>query len=62
MKHYEQSKLEKKEFIQLIHPQHSSSWKEVKQDRSLEAGVDAEAVKECYLLACFSWLIQPAFL
>jgi hypothetical protein len=27
-----------------------------------EAGADAEAMGECYLLACFLWLAQLAFL
>ena len=27
-----------------------------------EAGTDAEAMKECSLLACFPWLAQPALL
>ena len=27
-----------------------------------EAGADAEAMEECYLLACFPWLAQPALL
>jgi hypothetical protein len=27
-----------------------------------EAGADAEAMEECYLLACFPWLAQLAFL
>ena len=27
-----------------------------------EAGADAEAMEGCYLLACFPWLAQPAFL
>ena len=27
-----------------------------------EAGADAEAMKECYLLACFPWLAQLALL
>ena len=26
------------------------------------AGADAEALDECYLLACFPWLAQPALL
>jgi hypothetical protein len=29
---------------------------------SQEAGVDAEAMEGCSLLACFPWLAQPAFL
>jgi uncharacterized protein YgbK (DUF1537 family) len=30
--------------------------------KSQEAGADAEAMKECCLLACSLWLAQPAFL
>jgi hypothetical protein len=30
--------------------------------RNLEAGADAEAMEWCYLLACFPWLAQSAFL
>ena len=29
---------------------------------SQEAGVDAEAMEGCFLLACFPWLAQPALL
>jgi hypothetical protein len=32
------------------------------QNRNLEAGVDAEAMEGCCLLACSSWLAKPAFL
>jgi hypothetical protein len=32
------------------------------QGRNLEAGADAEAMEGCYLLACFPWLAQLAFL
>jgi hypothetical protein len=35
---------------------------ELKQCRILEAGADAEAMEGCCLLACSSWLTQPAFL
>jgi hypothetical protein len=35
---------------------------ELKQGRNLETGADAEAMEECFLLACLSWLAQPAFL
>jgi hypothetical protein len=35
---------------------------ELTQGKNLEVGVDAEAVEECCLLTCFSWLAQPAFL
>jgi hypothetical protein len=27
-----------------------------------EAGADAEVMEGCFLLACFPWLAQPAFL
>jgi hypothetical protein len=27
-------------------------------DRSLEVGPDTEAMEECFLLVCFSWLAQ----
>jgi hypothetical protein len=30
---------------------------ELKQNRNLEAGADAEAMEECCLLACFTWLV-----
>jgi len=32
------------------------------QGKNLEAGTDAETREECCLLACSSWLAQPAFL
>jgi hypothetical protein len=32
------------------------------QGRNLEAEADAEAMKGCYLLDCFPWLAQLAFL
>ena len=32
------------------------------QGKNLEAGADAEDMEECYLLAGFSCLAQPAFL
>lgn len=35
---------------------------ELKQDRDLKAGADAEATEECCLLACSSWFVQPASL
>jgi hypothetical protein len=45
-------------------PSNKPSLKEVSaeltQGRNLEAG--AEAIEECCLLVCFSWLAQPAFL
>jgi len=41
-----------------------SSPKEVKTgtQAAQEAGADAEAMKGCFLLACFPWLAQLAFL
>jgi hypothetical protein len=36
--------------------------KELTQGRNLEAGADAEAMEVCYLLDCFPWLAQLAFL
>ena len=35
---------------------------ELKSDKNLEVGDDAEAMKECCLLAWSPWLVQPAFL
>jgi len=35
---------------------------ELKQGRILEAGAGAEGLEEGSLLACFPWLVQPAFL
>lgn len=29
---------------------------------SLEAGIEAETMEECYLWACSPWLVQPAYL
>jgi hypothetical protein len=45
-------------------PNRCSSPKEVRTGTQAgqEAGVDAEAMEGCYLLACFSWLDQLAFL
>jgi hypothetical protein len=42
-----------------VHHQRRSG-QELKQVK--EAGADAEAMEGCYLLACFSWLAQLAFL
>jgi hypothetical protein len=61
------SKLGRKEFIQLTLPHHCRSHQrkpgqELTQGRNLEAGVDAEAIEGCCLLACFPSLAQPAFL
>lgn len=53
-------------FIWLMLPQNCLSWwksrRELKQGRILEARADAETMEGCYLLACFSWLAQMAFL
>jgi hypothetical protein len=49
-------KLGRKGFIQL----HLAVF--TKQSRNWEAGVCAEAMEECCLLACSSWLAQSAFL
>ena len=35
---------------------------ELKQGRTLETGAGPEAMEECCLLACSSWLVQPVFL
>jgi hypothetical protein len=45
-------------------PHHSSSLKEaeLKQGWHIDAEADAEAIEGCCLLACSSWLAQPAFL
>jgi hypothetical protein len=40
----------------------SKSGQEFKQGRNLQAGADAEATEQCYLLAYSLWLAQPAFL
>jgi hypothetical protein len=39
----------------VVHHQRKSG-QELTQGRNLEAGVDAEAMEGCYLLACFPWL------
>jgi hypothetical protein len=54
------SKLGRKGFTQLTLP----SPKEVRTGTQAgqEAGADAEAMEGCYLLACFRWLAQLAFL
>jgi hypothetical protein len=56
--------LGKKGFIRLTLPHCCSSLKEVRTGTQAgqEAGVDAEAVEGCSLLACFSCLAQPALL
>jgi hypothetical protein len=56
--------LERKRFIQLKLPHCCSSLKEVRTgiQANQEAGADAEAIEGWYLLACFPWLAQLAFL
>jgi hypothetical protein len=58
------TKLGRKAFIQLTLPYCCSSLKEVRTGTQAgqEAGTDAEAMEGCFLLACFSWLAQLAFL
>ena len=63
-KHQNQkSKLGRKGFIWLTLP-YCSSPQEVRTGNQAgqEAGADAEAMEGCYLLACFPWLAQLAFL
>jgi hypothetical protein len=56
--------LGRKGFIQLTLPHCCSSPKEVRTgiQAGQETGADAEAMEGCYLLACFPWLAQLAFL
>jgi hypothetical protein len=56
--------LGRKGFIQLIFPILLFITKEVRTGTQAgqEAGADAEAMKGYYLLACFPWLAQLAFL
>jgi hypothetical protein len=58
------SKLGRKGFIRLTLPNHCSSLKEVRTGTQAgqEAGADAEVMEGCFLLACFPWLAQLAFL
>jgi hypothetical protein len=53
-----------KGFIRLTLPYCCSSPKEVRTriQAGQEAGADAEATQECFLLACLPWLAQFAFL
>jgi hypothetical protein len=44
-----------------VHHQWKSGQK-LTQNSNLEARVEAEAMEECCLLACFPWLAQLAFL
>jgi hypothetical protein len=66
MKHHNQRNLGKKEFIGLMLLQHCSLLKEIRIETATgqepRAGADAEALDGYYLLGCFLWLAQPAFL
>lgn len=66
MKHHDQDNLERTGLFGLqIHisvPDQRKSEDEPKQGRKLEAGIDAEPIKECCLLAWSPSLAQPAFL
>jgi hypothetical protein len=61
---WSRSKLRRKGFIRLTLPYCCSSPKEVRTGTQAgqEAGADAEAMEGCSLLACLSWLAQPALL
>jgi hypothetical protein len=56
--------LERKGFIQLTLSTLLFITKEVRTGTQAgqEAGADAEAMEGCFLLACFPWLAQLAFL
>jgi hypothetical protein len=58
------SKLVRKGFIWLTLPYCCSSPKEVRTGTQAGqgAGADAEAMEGCSVLACLTWLAQPAFL
>jgi hypothetical protein len=48
-------------YFHIVRRQRKSE-KEHKYGRSLEAGADTEAMEGCCVLACSSWLAQPALL
>jgi hypothetical protein len=54
----------RKGFIQLIFPHSCLSSKEVRNGTQAgqEAKPDVETIEGCSLLACISWLAQPALL
>ena len=58
MKHYDQKQVGEERVLLA----YTSMLLELKQDNNLEAGADAEVMEGCCLLACSSWLTQPAFL
>jgi hypothetical protein len=56
---------EERVYFSLQFSDHSPLEKEVKantQGRTMEAGIEAEAMEECCLLTQSPWLAQPAFL
>lgn len=61
MKHPDQKQLEEERVSLGLHFSIRKSGQELKQGRNLKAGTDVEAMEECCLLACSSWLAQPAF-
>jgi hypothetical protein len=64
-KHHDQeASLGGKNLFSLHFPHCCSSPKEVRTrtQAGQEAGADEEAMEGCYLLACFPWLAQFAFL
>ena len=67
-KPYDQKEVEKERvcmtftYFQIVVPHLRKPGQELKQSCNLEAGADAEVMEECCLLACSSWLAQPAFL
>jgi hypothetical protein len=71
MEHHDQNQFEDERLLcGLCFHNHSPSVKEVrtrtkkkkKKMGNLEAGANTEAMMECCLLACSSWLAQPALL
>jgi hypothetical protein len=67
MKHYYQNQVVE-ERVYLVYTFHNTVHhqkkpeQDLKQGRNLRAGPDTEAMEECCLLACSSWLAQSAFL
>jgi hypothetical protein len=61
---WSRSKLGRTGFIQLKLPYRCPSPKEIRTGTQAgqEAGADAEAMDRYYLLACFPWLVQLAFI
>lgn len=48
--------------ILLYHWRKSRNSTQILQGSLLDAGADEEAMEECFLLACCSWLPQPSYL